>query len=275
MRVLGLTIVSTWLAASCSSAKKIDVGGTCVLNSDCNQGLVCTWGKCHVACNTSADCPTGQSCVTSSDQSNVCQLLGETYCIYNHDCPTGLICGVDQKCRKQCQVDIDCLYGQICTNAQTCVEPNQVDSNTVADGGVSATGGADAASFEAAKPDAVTIDMAATDLAPAALGEISPQQLHAALASKDFLLIDVHTPNAGSIPGTDARIAYTDISALVAFIGPNLDTKVVLTCLMGGMSKSAGNALVALGYRNISELTGGMSAWTTAGYSLVHLDGGL
>jgi rhodanese-related sulfurtransferase len=41
------------------------------------------------------------------------------------------------------------------------------------------------------------------------------------------------------------------------------------------MSKSAGNALVALGYRNISELTGGMSAWTAAGYQLVHLDGGL
>jgi rhodanese-related sulfurtransferase len=139
-----------------------------------------------------------------------------------------------------------------------------------------APGVPDAAGFEAAKPDAVTIDIAATDLAPAALGEISPQQLHAALAvNKDFLLIDVHTPNAGSIPGTDARIASSDIPALVAFIGPNLDTKVVLTCLMGGMSKSAGNALVALGYRNISELTGGMSAWTTAGYSLVHLDGGL
>ncbi len=138
-----------------------------------------------------------------------------------------------------------------------------------------APGVPDAAGFEAAKPDAMTIDMAATDLAPAALGEMSAQQLHTALANKDFLLIDVHYPNAGSIPGTDARIAYDDIPALVAFIGPDLDTKVVLTCLMGGMSKSAGNALVALGYRNISELTGGMSAWTAAGYSLVHLDGGL
>jgi phage shock protein E len=126
---------------------------------------------------------------------------------------------------------------------------------------------ADAMAFDTAKP--------ATDLPPAALGELSPKQLHDALASKDFLLIDVHYPNAGSIPGTDARIAFDDIPALVAFIGPNLDTKVVLTCLSGGMSKSAGNALVARGYRNISELTGGMSAWTAAGYSLVRLDGGL
>ena len=141
-----------------------------------------------------------------------------------------------------------------------------------------APGAPDAAGFEAAKPaDAAPVDTArpATDLAPATLGELSPQQLHAALANKDFLLIDVHYPNAGSILGTDARIAYDDIPALVAFIGPDLDTKVVLTCLMGGMSRSAGNALVALGYRNISELTGGMNAWTAAGYSLVHLDGGL
>jgi phage shock protein E len=124
-------------------------------------------------------------------------------------------------------------------------------------------------------PDAFEVAKPATDLAPATLGEISAQQLHTALANKDFLLIDVHTPNEGSIPGTDARIAYTNIAGLVDLIGLDLDTKVVLTCLMGGMSKSAGNALVALGYRNIRELTGGMSAWTAASYSLVYLDGGL
>ena len=133
--------------------------------------------------------------------------------------------------------------------------------------GLDAAKPADATAVEAAKPT--------TDLAPATLGEISPQQLNAALATKDFLLIDVHYPNAGSIPGTDARIAYDNIPALVAFIGPDLNTKVVLTCLMGGMSKSAGNALVARGYRNVSELTGGMTAWTNAGYQLVHLDGGM
>ena len=132
--------------------------------------------------------------------------------------------------------------------------------------------------IEAAKPaDAVAADTAnpATDLAPAALGEISAQQLHTALANKDFLLIDVHYPNAGSIPGTDARIAFDDIPVLVAFIGPNLDTKVVLTCLSGHMSKTAGDTLAARGYRNISELTGGMSAWTATGYTLVRLDGGM
>ena len=68
LRLLGLMIVSAWLAAGCSGPSKIDVGGTCVMNSDCNQGLVCTWGKCHTACHTSADCPVGESCITASDQ---------------------------------------------------------------------------------------------------------------------------------------------------------------------------------------------------------------
>ena len=139
-------------------------------------------------------------------------------------------------------------------------------------------GSADAGQAEAAKPvDSAIADAASlkADLAPATLGELSPQQLHDMLATKDFKMIDVHYPNAGSIPGTDARIAYDDIPALVAYIGPDLDTKVVLTCLSGHMSLTAGNALVAKGYRNIYELTGGMNAWTSAGYTLVRLDGGL
>ena len=154
-----------------------------------------------------------------------------------------------------------------------------LDGAVAADGPLTApdavaVAGPDAADA-AGGPDAVDTDTPTPDLAPATLGELSPPQLEAALANKDFLLIDVHYPNAGSIPGTDARIAYNDVLALVAFIGSDLNRKVVLTCLMGGMSKQAGNALVALGYRNISELTGGLTAWTNAGYTVVHLDGGM
>jgi phage shock protein E len=94
------------------------------------------------------------------------------------------------------------------------------------------------------------------------------------LAAKDFLMIDVHTPYEGTIPGTDARITYTDTAALATFIGSDLDKKVVLTCKSDYMSGVAGNALIKLGYRNISHLKGGMNAWTGAGYSL-QLDGGL
>ncbi|MGB8294728.1 MAG: hypothetical protein WCG85_04810 [Polyangia bacterium] len=141
-RFLGLMIVSAWLAAGCTSPKKIDVGGTCILNSDCGGSLVCTWGICHVACHASADCPKGQSCIIASAQSTVCQ--GPTPCTYNSDCQAGLICAVDRQCRQQCQKNVDCTNGQTCTTTNTCAEQSQVDSNKdllMPDGGVGGAGG--------------------------------------------------------------------------------------------------------------------------------------
>ncbi len=145
LRILGLVAVSACLTAGCSEAKKIDVGGACILNSDCNSPLACAMGKCHDACHTSADCPVGQSCIIASDQSKVCQLPTETHCTYDSDCPTGLRCATDQRCRNQCQKDVDCPSGQTCTTTKTCAEPNQVDSNKnlfPPDGGVRGSGGA-------------------------------------------------------------------------------------------------------------------------------------
>ncbi len=122
---------------------------------------------------------------------------------------------------------------------------------------------------DAGQTDGVRSDAGQTvDVPPASLGEISAQELHAALAAKDFLLIDVHTPYAGTIPGTDARIVYTDVAAIAQYIGPALDTKVVLTCASGHMSTVAGKDLASRGYRAIRQLTGGFSAWTSAGYTL-------
>jgi hypothetical protein len=141
-RILGLMIVSAWLAAGCTSPKKIDVGGTCILNSDCGGSLVCTWGICHVACHASADCQRGESCIAVSDQSMVCQK--PTSCTYNSDCQAGLVCAVDQQCRQQCKGDVDCTHGQTCTTTGTCAEQSQVDSNKnllIPDGGLSGTGG--------------------------------------------------------------------------------------------------------------------------------------
>src|ERR1700690_3226801 len=89
-RVLGLMIVSSWLVVACSSAKKIEAGATCILNTDCNSPLVCSMDKCHDACHKSADCPAGESCITASDQSTVCQLPVETYCVYQSDCKAPL-----------------------------------------------------------------------------------------------------------------------------------------------------------------------------------------
>ena len=103
---------------------------------------------------------------------------------------------------------------------------------------------------------------------PAELTSISPLELNNNLTNKDFLLINVHIPYAGEIPLTDIHISYTDIDAIILYIGDNLNTKVVVYCLSNYMSKIAGDALVEKGYNNIKYLDGGMSAWTSAGYEL-------
>ncbi len=86
--------------------------------------------------------------------------------------------------------------------------------------------------------------------------------------TRDFLLINVHVPYAGDIPGTDADIAYTDTDGLVAAIGDQLDRTVVVYCRSGGMSAQASGDLVDLGYTGVYDLQGGMNAWEAAGYEL-------
>ena len=100
------------------------------------------------------------------------------------------------------------------------------------------------------------------------LGTITPAELDTALQAKDFLLINVHIPHAGEVPGTDTHIPFDDIDALVAYIGTDLDTPVIIYCLSDGMTLIAGPELVARGYRDIRYLSGGMTAWTQAGYTL-------
>ncbi len=126
LRALGLIVISAWLAGGCSAGKKIEVGGSCVLNSDCNQGLVCTWSKCHEACHKSVDCPAGQSCV-QSNSGPVCQLPAEADC-RSAACSGALICASDLQCRSGCVTAADCTNGQLCVG-NVCADPGDLELN--------------------------------------------------------------------------------------------------------------------------------------------------
>ena len=121
-----------------------------------------------------------------------------------------------------------------------------------------------AASSSDAGPEAASDSANPQDAATATLGQITVDELVAALSSKDFLLINVHIPYAGEIPGTDADLPYTDVAAIEAFVGSNLDQKVVVYCLGESMSVPVGNSMVADGYRSVRYLVGGLSAWQSA-----------
>ena len=162
-RVFGLMMISASLAIGCSSPSKIDVGGTCILNSDCNGTLVCTMGKCHDACHTSADCPTGQSCVKTSD-TTICQLPAETSCSGASSCDNGLSCAPDLHCRTTCLSVANCTTGQVCAS-NFCADPNDPD---LVNGQLPPTAGADAGTYDAASPDLPVVSPA--DSAQAATG---------------------------------------------------------------------------------------------------------
>ena len=104
------------------------------------------------------------------------------------------------------------------------------------------------------------------------MGDVSPAQLNAELAQspRTFLLINVHIPVSGHIPGTDADIAYNDPAGIAQFIGADKSKPVVIYCMSDSMSKDVGPKLVAAPYQycNIRQLTGGLSAWRTAGYTV-------
>jgi rhodanese-related sulfurtransferase len=96
---------------------------------------------------------------------------------------------------------------------------------------------------------------------------VTPQELNTMLEDKDFVLINVHIPFAGNIPGTDQSIAFDvfeqDLSQL-----PDKDAKIVLYCRSGHMSQIAAEKLVSLGYTNIWNLNGGMIEWEKQGFDL-------
>ncbi len=100
------------------------------------------------------------------------------------------------------------------------------------------------------------------------LGTVSPAALQTELSqsTRSFLLVNVHTPLAGNIPGTDADIVYTDVPGIEAFVGADKSKPVVIYCMSDHMASIAGPQLVADGYCNVRYLSGGLSAWEAAGY---------
>lgn len=99
---LALPVFAGGTVSGCNSSSKATLAGGCSINSDCDNPLICAFGRCHTACNESRDCASGERCVGSSDGSGVCQLSTESLCSATSYCQTGQVCGADGQCRTAC-----------------------------------------------------------------------------------------------------------------------------------------------------------------------------
>ena len=97
--------------------------------------------------------------------------------------------------------------------------------------------------------------------------KIDPTSLQARLKDPSTVLVNVHVPYEGEIPGTDAFIPYTEIAQRISDL-PSDPSKLVIYCRSGNMSTEAAQELVAAGYTGFAELSGGFYAWQAAGLPL-------
>lgn len=78
-------------------------------------------------------------------------------------------------------------------------------------------------------------------------------------------VVNVHIPYAGEIEGTDAFVAFDEVSDRLKEFPSDRSTPILLYCRSGRMSAEAGHALLEAGFTHVLDLDGGMVAWEAAG----------
>ena len=147
MKRLAMMLGLGWMLAlavdGCTDRKSVP-GKDCLVNTDCDSPLSCSFGKCHATCREARDCAPGQDCVRGAD-GNVCLLVPESTCGLNSDCPAGLFCAKDLQCRAQCEAPVDCATTtqQCVLPDKVCAEPDDIDNGMLKPpvGGGTGTGG--------------------------------------------------------------------------------------------------------------------------------------
>jgi hypothetical protein len=103
-------------------ACQIDDEADCALSSDCGEHLACRFETCTTECADDRDCPPGASCKMDTEaMSLACVEAVPELCIYNSDCPEGLVCNEDQQCVRECLSDRDCEDDRQCDEQGFCV----------------------------------------------------------------------------------------------------------------------------------------------------------
>ena len=97
---------------------------------------------------------------------------------------------------------------------------------------------------------------------------ISLDQFVKMLEQKDFILINVHIPYQGEIPGTDLLIPFNQVDQHRYELPKDKDKKIVVYCMTGPMGYYAADKLTAMGYDRVIHFERGMMAWSHSGRQL-------
>ena len=100
-----------------------------------------------------------------------------------------------------------------------------------------------------------------------------PKSFAEAVADPATVVLNVHTPDEGSIPGTDAEIPFDQLRTRATALPEDRSTPLAVYCKSGRMSAEAVKTLADLGFTDITELAGGMQAWEVDGRTLLPPDG--
>ena len=99
---------------------------------------------------------------------------------------------------------------------------------------------------------------------------VGPAEFERLLADRSATVINVHTPYAGKIDGTDLFLQFDNLDR--SQLPADHATPLLVYCRSGYMSTIASSTLVQWGYTNVVELDGGMQAWTRSGRPLIDDD---
>lgn len=104
------------------------------------------------------------------------------------------------------------------------------------------------------------------DMAKASPRLLTSPEFARALKRNPFV-INVHTPYAGEIAGTDALIPSDQVAGDPQ-VPADRNALILLYCRSGRMSAIAARALLDAGYLRVAELRGGTDAWVASGRDL-------
>ena len=98
--------------------------------------------------------------------------------------------------------------------------------------------------------------------APPPVKQISVQDLKKKLDDeKDVLLIDVRGPEERAISSIDRAVPWNE-ETMARVESLPMDTEIIFHCASGGRSQSLAETLRSRGFTNLSNVTGGMQAWS-------------